>query len=134
MFAGGGYTGAGGKYTPAGIVHAGEYVINAASTRKLGLDFLNRLNGYASGGYVSAKPSIVSSGFAKDAAPMEVNIYNNGDNQVRTQRNNTGGLDIFIEQAVNAVAGSIVSGGAVASAMQQTYALNRGAGLPRSGY
>ena len=134
LFAGGGYTGAGGKYTPAGIVHAGEYVINAASTRKLGLDFLNRLNGYASGGYVSAKPSIVSSGFAKDAAPMEVNIYNNGDNQVRTQRNNTGGLDIFIEQAVNAVAGSIVSGGAVASAMQQTYALNRGAGLPRSGY
>ena len=134
LFASGGYTGAGGKYTPAGIVHAGEYVINAASTRKLGLDFLNRLNGYASGGYVSAKPSIVSSGFAKDAAPMEVNIYNNGDNQVRTQRNNTGGLDIFIEQAVNAVAGSIVSGGTVASAMQQTYALNRGSGLQRSGY
>lgn len=48
----GGYTGDGGKYEPAGIVHRGEYVINAASTRALGLDFLGRLNGYSGGGYV----------------------------------------------------------------------------------
>src|SRR5690606_1640277 len=41
----GGYTGPGGKYQPAGIVHAGEYVINAESTKKLGLGFLNSLNG-----------------------------------------------------------------------------------------
>jgi len=48
----GGYTGDGGKYEPAGIVHRGEYVINAASTRKLGLAYLSRLNGYANGGFV----------------------------------------------------------------------------------
>lgn len=33
-FADGGYTGDGGKYEPAGIVHKGEYVINAENTRK----------------------------------------------------------------------------------------------------
>ncbi|MFN3732252.1 phage tail tape measure protein [Comamonas testosteroni] len=66
-FADGGYTGAGGKYEPAGVVHRGEYVINAASTRALGLDFLGRLNGYAGGGYVgggggaSSSPAVAGS-------------------------------------------------------------------------
>lgn len=55
-FADGGYTGAGSKYQPAGIVHAGEYVVTAENTKKLGVDFLDRLNsrGYANGGYVGA--------------------------------------------------------------------------------
>lgn len=53
----GGYTGDGGKYEPKGIVHGGEYVINKAATGKLGLDFLDRLNGYSSGGYVGAVPA-----------------------------------------------------------------------------
>lgn len=51
-FASGGYTGDGGKYEPAGIVHKGEYVINAAATKRLGLGYLNSLNGYANGGLV----------------------------------------------------------------------------------
>lgn len=53
-FADGGYTGDGGKYQPAGIVHAGEYVVNAENTRRLGVNFLERLNkrGYAEGGLV----------------------------------------------------------------------------------
>ncbi|HBB25476.1 MAG TPA: hypothetical protein DCZ59_04355, partial [Bacteroidetes bacterium] len=33
-FAEGGYTGDGGKYTPAGIVHKGEFVINKENTRR----------------------------------------------------------------------------------------------------
>jgi hypothetical protein len=33
-FAEGGYTGDGGKYTPAGVVHRGEFVINKENTRK----------------------------------------------------------------------------------------------------
>lgn len=54
----GGYTGHGGKYEPKGVVHGGEFVINAASTKKLGLAYLNGLNGYANGGYVgSAMPA-----------------------------------------------------------------------------
>ncbi|RZZ84776.1 phage tail length tape measure family protein [Pseudoxanthomonas winnipegensis] len=53
-FSSGGYTGAGGKHEAAGIVHRGEYVINAESTRRLGLDYLNSLNGFASGGLVGS--------------------------------------------------------------------------------
>jgi lambda family phage tail tape measure protein len=55
-FASGGFTGPGAKYQPAGIVHAGEYVVNAENTRRLGLGFLERLNkrGYVDGGYVGA--------------------------------------------------------------------------------
>lgn len=135
LFASGGYTGSGGKYTPAGIVHKGEFVINAASTRKLGLDFLNRLNGYADGGYVTPTPSIVHSNMSKDMNNgLEVNIYNQTDSKITAQRNSSGGLDIFVEQAVNAVAGNIAAGGAVASAIQRAYALNRGVGTQRTGY
>lgn len=52
VYSSGGYTGDGGKYEPAGIVHKGEYVINAAATKRLGLGYLNSLNGYANGGLV----------------------------------------------------------------------------------
>ena len=58
----GGYTGDGGKYEPAGIVHRGEYVINAESTRRIGLGLLNRMNGYAEGGLVGGAPAAALSG------------------------------------------------------------------------
>jgi tape measure domain-containing protein len=61
----GGYTGPGAKYTPAGVVHADEYVMRKEATRKLrksigltGLDYINRTGmlpssaGYAKGGFV----------------------------------------------------------------------------------
>jgi len=57
-FAEGGYTGNGGKYQPAGIVHAGEYVLNQTTTQRLGTKLLDRLNtgqlsGYFAGGLVT---------------------------------------------------------------------------------
>ncbi|MGY6072898.1 tail protein [Actinobacillus pleuropneumoniae] len=57
-FAVGGYTGDGGKYTPAGIVHRGEYVLTKEATSRLGVDYLNYLNygtrrGFANGGGVA---------------------------------------------------------------------------------
>lgn len=64
-FDSGGYTGSGGKYEPAGIVHRGEYVFDAASTQRLGVANLERLRGYASGGFVSAPaapPSVAGQG------------------------------------------------------------------------
>jgi hypothetical protein len=48
-FSGGGYTGHGGKYDPAGIVHKGEYVIDAATTKLLGLN--KSVPGFSDGGY-----------------------------------------------------------------------------------
>lgn len=57
----GGYTGPGGKFQPAGIVHKGEYVFSSEATKAIGvakLDSLHRLaKGYASGGYVDGSGS-----------------------------------------------------------------------------
>ena len=131
-FASGGYTGNGGKYQAAGIVHKGEYVINADSVRRIGLPFLNALNGFSGGGYVS--PAIVNRGVAANDTTVQVNIYNNTTDDVVARRNGTtGALDVIINRSVDAVAASIASGGTVASAMQGTYGLNRGVGLARIG-
>ncbi|CAL94489.1 hypothetical protein [Azoarcus olearius] len=81
-FAGGGYTGPGGKYQPAGIVHAGEHVQPMEVVREPGaLGFLEQIRlrgfrvtmdelrahlmsgarGYASGGLVAARHQALSS-------------------------------------------------------------------------
>ena len=63
-FASGGYTGDGGKYEPAGVVHKGEYVLDANTTKALGLSKLPGLSqfGYATGGPVGANPAMSSGG------------------------------------------------------------------------
>lgn len=84
-FAEGGYTGPGGVYQPAGIVHAGEFVTRQAVTHQPGaLAFLGDFNrrgmaalagwrGYAEGGLVTAAPvaAMPAAGLAgfKPAAP-----------------------------------------------------------------
>lgn len=79
-FAYGGYTGPGTKYQPAGVVHAGEYVLRREVVRQAGMvEFLNSLNrqglnalrGYAGGGVVQG----ISVGEMK--AP--VNTMSSGD-------------------------------------------------------
>lgn len=57
---GGGYTGAGGRYEPAGIVHRGEYVFSAPSVDRIGLARLDRMHrGYADGGLVGGPPAFM---------------------------------------------------------------------------
>lgn len=80
-FAEGGYTGAGGKYEPAGIVHRGEYVVPKKDVnQRTGLpyaDALGRLQrgasgpGYANGGYVrQSRSGGVTSGQIASFGPM----------------------------------------------------------------
>ncbi|MDZ7874367.1 MAG: hypothetical protein U5N27_15280 [Rhizobium sp.] len=62
-FSEGGYTGDGGKYQPAGVVHRGEYVMSKKATSRIGvgnLEALHRgaLGGFADGGYVGDATSI----------------------------------------------------------------------------
>ena len=82
-FATGGYTGPGGKYQPAGIVHAGEFVLRQEVVRQRGaIEFLSRFNreglaalrGYASGGLVGnlRVPSV--SPRASAIAPVVINL------------------------------------------------------------
>ena len=65
-YSSGGYTGAGGKYEPAGIVHKGEVVWSQEDIARAGgiaRAEQMRLRGYANGGIVGAYPSgSVSSG------------------------------------------------------------------------
>lgn len=85
-FAGGGYTGDGGKYAPAGIVHRGEYVITKEATSRLGRGFLDQLNygaprrGFANGGGVSV-PELPNYGgnISRSSGNITVKVINNGE-------------------------------------------------------
>lgn len=68
-FAGGGFTGSGGKYEPAGVVHRGEFVFTKEATSRIGVGNLYRMmKGYVSGG-------LVGGGTAGPAAPFGVSVY-----------------------------------------------------------
>jgi lambda family phage tail tape measure protein len=57
VFDAGGYTGPGGKYQPAGVVHKGEYVFDQDAVGRIGLGNLMQLHrGYADGGLVGSSP------------------------------------------------------------------------------
>lgn len=68
-FVGGGFTGSGGKYEPAGVVHRGEFVFTKEATSRIGVGNLYRMmKGYASGG-------LVGGGTAGPATPFGVSVY-----------------------------------------------------------
>lgn len=49
-FASGGYTGDGGKFEPAGVLHRNEYVMTKEAVKRLGVPFLDQLNyGHSTG-------------------------------------------------------------------------------------
>ena len=84
-FAGGGYTGDGGKYEPAGIVHKGEFVMTKEATQRIGVGNLYRMmRGYANGGVVGGS-GYTGGGAVTGGAPqfniggIDVNITNGND-------------------------------------------------------
>ncbi|MDW9632113.1 phage tail protein [Sinorhizobium meliloti] len=77
-FAEGGFTGRGGKYEPAGVVHRGEFVMSKEATRRIGvanLDAMHRgaLKGFAAGGFVGSAPALRAADLkpANSAAPVQ---------------------------------------------------------------
>lgn len=91
QFARGGWTGPGGKYQPAGIVHADEFVIRSEITRQRGVkELLARLNrgglaalnipGYANGGLVGniRIPSIAPRASVVEQSGTPINLYLDG--------------------------------------------------------
>lgn len=95
-FSSGGYTGDGGKYEPAGIVHGGEFVLRKEVVSQPGmLDFLKTLNarGYADGGLVApmAVPrQIAAASVGGQAAPVAVSITISSDGSNQVETNNPG--------------------------------------------
>ena len=83
IFAKGGYTGNGGKYEPAGIVHKGEYVMDADTVRKLGVDRLDALRGYANGGMVGSMPNITQLQGRHYGPPQDIHVYVDDDGGLR---------------------------------------------------
>ncbi|MEH8107442.1 phage tail tape measure protein [Gallibacterium anatis] len=63
LYATGGYTGNGGKYDPAGIVHRGEFVFSKAATSRLGVGFLSSLHSAK-----TAKAGMIAAGLASSVA------------------------------------------------------------------
>lgn len=56
---GGGFTGNGGKYDPAGVVHKGEFVFTKEATERIGVSNLySMMKGYASGGEVGSGAAV----------------------------------------------------------------------------
>lgn len=79
-FATGGYTGDGGKYEPAGVVHKGEFVFTKEATSRIGAGNLYKMmRGYASGGQVGGSSGITSGGGGGGAA-----VFNVGDINIQS--------------------------------------------------
>lgn len=91
----GGYTGDGGKYTPAGIVHRGEYVITKEATARIGRGYLDYLNygsrrGFATGGGVAVPnmpmlKSPMGNAMTSNNVSITINIDQNGNAESDTQ-------------------------------------------------
>lgn len=86
-FAEGGYTGPGGKYEPAGIVHRGEYVFPQETVSELGLARIEafRRNGFAGGGFVGASDSAPAG--AGGSRPVQIIMVDSRKEAERLQRN-----------------------------------------------
>ena len=101
----GGFTGIGGKYTPAGIVHKGEYVITKEATARLGRGFLDHLNygsvrrGFANGGGVGVPRLPTMAYQPKSSGNIAVKVINNGEPMDATvsQQSKNGQLEITVE-------------------------------------
>ena len=124
-FAEGGYTGAGGKFDVAGLVHKGEGVLSQRDIGAMGGPsafeaFRASLHtGYADGGYVSAaQPGY--SGESK-SAPAIVNIIEDNSKAGKVEQK----TDDMDRQIINVFVRNIRSGGDAAEALQGAYGLSR---------
>jgi phage-related minor tail protein len=91
-FATGGYTGNGGKFEPAGLVHRGEWVVDAETVARPGMkEFLASLPGYAAGGYVGGQvPELFVPNSSGNIVPNHA-LVGGGDINVSTEVNVTDG-------------------------------------------
>ncbi|MFX5848823.1 hypothetical protein ABTE47_07075 [Acinetobacter baumannii] len=113
-FATGGYTGNMGRADIAGVVHGQEYVLNAAATKRIGVDTLNALNSGGSLGNVSGDGPTI-------------NVYTLPGQTATATQNDDGSLDIRIQQvAEQTVATQLANPNSrISKTMQQNYNAQR---------
>lgn len=119
----GGYTGDGGKYQPAGVVHAGEFVMTKEATSRIGVGNLYKMmRGYADGGYVGNATPVGTGG------NININVTNeaggDGYQATATARKNDAGIDIdvMIRKAINS---DLQRNGPITQQMSNTFNLRR---------
>ena len=114
-FATGGFTGTGGKYEPAGIVHRGEFVFTKEATSRIGVGNLYRLmRGYATGGYVGTPGSLADSrsqASGKFEQNNHVVINNDGTNGQIGPQALKAVYDVARKAAMDVVTGQMRDGG-----------------------
>ncbi len=86
----------------------GEFVVNAAATRQHRqlLEAINsgRIRSFAKGGLVAPTLPRLPAASPAGQAQLQVNVYNQSSTaQTETKRNSSGGLDVFIRDAVRGV-------------------------------
>jgi hypothetical protein len=143
LFDEGGFTGPGGKMQPAGVVHAGEYVIPANVVTKLGVPFFDQIkDGYWKGGYVGGYSNGGYVGYANGGAVSGDSSGGDGGTQVniidqrgqgapaqtsqKTGPNGQKQIEVLIKDAVN----QGLTDGSFDKTMNVNYGMSR-AGTPR---
>lgn len=131
-YADGGYTGPGGKYTPAGIVHAGEGVLSQEDMAALGgpraFEAFRRSlhSGYADGGYVGTVPA-VQPGYAASRydttsrAGTTVQVVEDASRAGQVEQT----TDERGQEIINVFVANVRRGGDAAKALESTYGLGR---------
>ncbi|MNH26760.1 hypothetical protein D3C79_868300 [compost metagenome] len=136
-FAEGGYTGPGGKYDPAGVVHKGEIVWSQADIRRFG--GVSAVEGLRTGNVTPIGMAKTSSSSAStqggSVSPIQQNIYiqNHTSAQVEQRRMPNGDLEFVIreatDRAVQEVAGQFATGyGDVVDSYEGAYGRRRTGG------
>src|SRR5699024_10096330 len=112
-FADGGYTGHGGKYDPAGIVHKGEGVLTQEEIRALGgpegfYGLRHSIkNGFADGGLALGSPADFGvkmpklSGVSSQGPQVNVVVENYTSGQVQTKVDEDGRIRVIIRDEVD---------------------------------
>ncbi|GEP03059.1 hypothetical protein [Methylobacterium oxalidis] len=121
-YAYGGYMGAGSRLEPAGIVHRGEYVMDAATVRRLGVGTLDAvrgaLPGYADGGLVGLTREMIGASRAgaanSNGGTTEVHLHSAPEGTQVTGRQTTSRKCIDIDMLADGMekrqAGRVASG------------------------
>jgi hypothetical protein len=128
-FSSGGYTGAGGRYEPAGIVHRGEYVLPKSFVDRVGVGYLDSLS------QGIARPAAPSFGGGAGMRPqLNVKVQNNYASGASTSvaQDGDGNLTVLVEQVKSQTKGEIARDiterrGSIGGAIGSTF------GIPQSG-
>ncbi|MEL4885720.1 phage tail tape measure protein [Pectobacterium betavasculorum] len=121
----GGFTGEGGKYEPAGVVHKGEFVFTKEATQRIGVSNLyGMMRGYADGGVVDSAGMMYgasSNGTAGVNVQTTVNVSTGGDQQQSASQNAalSKAYQQTVDRSVNeGIQREIRQGGVIWQAMQ----------------